>query len=178
VATANTALVRTAQRLSVSVRAYLPPHNFTVSPQRSGSVSFRVGRRFAPNCRGSVLLALGQPEKSQALLSEPQRSSSDRFGSAVRGSERCRGAIAERYQYGEMRGDRPFLQRISPDISAIATRFPSFQPHLQVAVFCQKRRREQIRRRVFYPLGIGCCSSLQHPQPEKFFYILAQDVAF
>jgi len=33
VATANTALVRTAQRLSVSVRAYLPPHNFTVMLQ-------------------------------------------------------------------------------------------------------------------------------------------------
>ena len=72
-ATANTALVRTGQRLLVRVQACLPPHNFTVSPQRSGSVSLSVGRRFAPNCRGSVLLALGQPEKSQALLSEPQR---------------------------------------------------------------------------------------------------------
>jgi len=90
----------------VRVQACLPPHNFTVSPQRSGSVSLSVGRRFAPNCRGSVLLALGQPEKSQVLLSEPKRLSSARFGSTVQGSERYRGAIAERFWRWEMKGDR------------------------------------------------------------------------
>jgi hypothetical protein len=44
----NKSLVRTVQELSVRVRGYLPPHNFDVSPQRSGSVSLRVSGRFAP----------------------------------------------------------------------------------------------------------------------------------
>jgi hypothetical protein len=62
----------TVEMLFVGIKSYLRRLISIVSPQRSGSVSFRVGRRFAPNCRGSVLPALGQPEKSQVLLSEPQ----------------------------------------------------------------------------------------------------------
>ncbi len=41
-ATANTALVRTEQRLSVRVQGYLPPHNFTVVSLAEAKLLFNV----------------------------------------------------------------------------------------------------------------------------------------
>ena len=50
-----------------------------------------------------MLPVLGQPEKSQQRSGGLQTLSCDKLRSAVSGSERCRGAIAERYGRWEKR---------------------------------------------------------------------------
>ncbi|NJO41707.1 MAG: hypothetical protein HC769_21085 [Cyanobacteria bacterium CRU_2_1] len=55
---ANTALVRTERRLSVSVRVYLPPHNFTVRPRVLGGGI--VARK---SCSGTNYVGSGAGER-------------------------------------------------------------------------------------------------------------------